>query len=116
METLSPGITGRHRGGNQLEPLAASPREACTLLNLGLTRLYQLIRNDELDSYLDGSSRRITMESIHRRLERLLANARTTESTDKTQRRRPPSRKQSRKSEHSRAERPSRVPVAKSRV
>lgn len=65
-----PRITSDH-----LEPLAVSPRQACTLLKIGVTRLYQLLRNNELESYLDGRARRITMDSIHRRITRLLAGA-----------------------------------------
>jgi hypothetical protein len=35
----------------------------------------QLLRDDELESYLDGRARRITMDSIHRRITRLLVPA-----------------------------------------
>ena len=108
METLSPGVTGPRCAEKQLEPLAASPREACVLMNVGMTRLYQLMRDDEVESYLDGGSRRITMESIRRRQERLLANSRTTDPAEKAHRRRPPSRKRTRSKPESRAERPSR--------
>jgi len=81
-----PRITGDH-----LEPLAVSPRQACTLLKIGVTRLYQLLRDDELESYLDGRARRITMDSIHRRITRLLASASATGPTteDMPQPRRP---------------------------
>ena len=114
MEALSPGVTGRRCGDNRLEPLAASPREACVLLNVGMTRLYQLMHTDELESYLDGGSRRITMESIRRRLERLLAGSRAPDSADKAHRRRPPSPKRTRsKPERSRAVRPSRRRMAR---
>src|SRR5262245_55294238 len=60
---------------NHLSPLAVSPRKACVLLDCGNTHLYELLRNGELESYLDGRARRITMESIHRRITRLLASA-----------------------------------------
>lgn len=42
------------------------------LLSIGNTRLYELIRTGELDSYLEGRARRITMESIQRRVARKL--------------------------------------------
>jgi excisionase family DNA binding protein len=71
MSSLHPGITGRA----DLEPLAVSPRQACVLLNVGLTRLYELLGSGELESYLDGRSRRITMRSIHRRIKRLLKDS-----------------------------------------
>jgi excisionase family DNA binding protein len=64
--------------GVDLEPLAVSPRQACILLGVGVTRLYQLLRNDELESYQEGRARRITMRSIHRRITRLLASASAT--------------------------------------
>jgi hypothetical protein len=55
------------------QPLAVSPRVASRLLSLGNTRLYQLIRNGDLDSYIDGQrARRITMASIKRYIKRRL--------------------------------------------
>jgi excisionase family DNA binding protein len=61
-----------------LEPLAVSPAEACRLLSIGNTRLYQLIGSAELESYRDGRARRITMRSIRARMARLLAAGRGT--------------------------------------
>jgi excisionase family DNA binding protein len=86
MASLHPGITGR--ADNQLEPLAVTPRQACVLLSVCNTRLYELIRDGELESYLDGRSRRITMHSIHRRRMRLLASASATRAADTPQPRR----------------------------
>jgi len=74
MTSIHPGVTGRGAPEN-FEPLAVSPRQARLLLGVGTTRLYQLIGNGELESYLDGRSRRITMESIRRRITQLLAAA-----------------------------------------
>jgi hypothetical protein len=45
------------------------------LLCIGNTRLYQLISTGELESYREGRARRVTMESIERRIARLLAEA-----------------------------------------
>jgi excisionase family DNA binding protein len=59
----------------EIEPLAVSPRQACRLLGCGLTRLYELIGAGQLESYLDGRSRRITTRSIKARIERLLASS-----------------------------------------
>ncbi len=72
-------LTAKH-----FEPLAVSPRQACLLLGVGITRLYQLIGNGELESYLDGRSRRITMESIRRRVTQLLAGAGVPSAATKT--------------------------------
>jgi len=57
------------------EPLVVGPREASRLLGVGNTRLYELIAAGELETYLDGRSRRITMASIRARVARLLAAA-----------------------------------------
>jgi excisionase family DNA binding protein len=45
-------------------PLAVPPRQACQLLCVGLTRLYELLHTGELESYRHGRSRRITISSI----------------------------------------------------
>jgi excisionase family DNA binding protein len=68
MATISPEVTGR-----ALEPLAVSPRQACLLLGVGNTRLYQLIGAGELEAYHEGRARRITMRSIRERVARLAA-------------------------------------------
>jgi excisionase family DNA binding protein len=60
---------------NYVEPLSVSPRQACRMLNVGNTRLYQLIGAGELASYQDGRARRITVDSIRRRIARLLGEA-----------------------------------------
>jgi excisionase family DNA binding protein len=80
MATIHPGITGRRSGvaDHQFEPLVVSPRQACLLLGIGNTRLYQLIGNGELETYRDGRARRITMQSIRDRLARLIAAAGAT--------------------------------------
>jgi excisionase family DNA binding protein len=63
-----------NRALSEIEPLAVSPRQACRILSVGNTRLYELIAAGEIESYLDGRSRRITMASIRTRIARLLAN------------------------------------------
>ena len=45
------------------------------LLSIGNTHLYELIRTGELDSYLEGRARRISMESIEQRVAHLLVEA-----------------------------------------
>ena len=88
MATIHPEVTGR-AVGEHLEPLAVSPREACRLLSIGNTYLYRLIAERELDSYRDGRARRITMESIRRRIVQLLAAAgATSAATEAAARRR----------------------------
>jgi excisionase family DNA binding protein len=57
-------------------PLVVSPRQACQLLSVGLTRLYELLKAGELDSLHVGRSRRVTVASIHAFIERQLATSR----------------------------------------
>jgi hypothetical protein len=52
--------------------LVVSPRVARRLLDTGNTRLYELLAAGELDSYREGRSRKITMESIRRLVRRRL--------------------------------------------
>jgi excisionase family DNA binding protein len=89
MATIRPQITGR----NDLEALAVSPRQACRLLGVGNTRLYELINAGELDSYRDGRMRRVTMESIRARVARLLACAADESRTTALSRRAPKERR-----------------------
>jgi excisionase family DNA binding protein len=57
------------------KPLAVPPRQACELLSVGLTRLYELMNKGELESFHIGRARRITTASIHAFIERhLLVN------------------------------------------
>jgi hypothetical protein len=74
---------------NDLEPLAVSPRQTGQLLNIGLTRVWQLIGSGELETYWEGTSRKVTMRSIRTRHERQLAAARGTEAIPQPRRRRP---------------------------
>jgi excisionase family DNA binding protein len=62
-------------GGAAVEPLAVSPKQACVLANVGLTYLYQLLAAGELDSYWEGRHRKITLESIRRRQQRMIEEA-----------------------------------------
>jgi excisionase family DNA binding protein len=66
-----------------VEPLAVRPRDACTMLGIGLTHLYALIERGEISSYLDGAARKITTSSIREYVERRL------EASGSTRHRRP---------------------------
>jgi hypothetical protein len=72
MKSIPLGVAGRA----PLEPLAVSPRKACILLDCGLTHLFELLKRGELESYLDGRSRKITTRSVHDHQQRLLAGER----------------------------------------
>lgn len=56
----------------EVEPLVVKPRVAWKLLSCGNTKGYELLQSGELDSFLDGGSRKITMTSIRRYIERRL--------------------------------------------
>lgn len=56
-----------------LGPLVVKPKEARQLLRCSNTRLYELLGSGELDSFLDGRSRKIIVQSIHRYITRRLA-------------------------------------------
>jgi hypothetical protein len=64
------------------ERLVVSPRRARQLLDTGNTRLYELLSAGELDSFLEGRSRKITVESIHRFIDRRLADERRRTDRD----------------------------------
>ena len=60
-------------GLSDCERLVVSPRRARHMLDCGNTRLYELLKNQELVSYLDGRSRKITVELIRLYITRRLA-------------------------------------------
>lgn len=56
-----------------MEPVAVSPKGACRALDYGMTKLYELINNGELEAYKDGRATRITTASIRGYVARRLA-------------------------------------------
>jgi hypothetical protein len=68
------------------ERLVVSPRRARHMLDCGNTRLYELLKS-ELESYLDGRSRKIVVASIHRHIARRLAAEKDTTRSRSSQRR-----------------------------
>jgi excisionase family DNA binding protein len=84
MATIEPRkIFGQATGADDLEPLVVSPRQACLLLGVGNTRLYQLIGAGELEAYHEGRARRITMRSIRERVTRLAAKTESQAAMDR---------------------------------
>jgi len=59
-----------------VEPMVVRPKQACILLGCGLTNLFKMLNDGELESYRDGRSRLITLSSIKARVARKLAEAR----------------------------------------
>jgi hypothetical protein len=73
MATIDPAVTGR-----KPEPLLVRPRTAWLMLGCGNTHGYELLNGGELESFLDGKARKITVESIHRYIARKLGTAHAT--------------------------------------
>ena len=65
---VQPEITGRAIG----QPLVVSPNQAMTALGIGRAKLYEKINAGELQSYVDGGSRKILWDSIHAFIKRRL--------------------------------------------
>jgi hypothetical protein len=59
-----------------LPALVVSPNTAMRLLDCSRESLYRLINSEELDSYCEGRSRKIVLESIQAHIKRRLAAAR----------------------------------------
>jgi hypothetical protein len=55
------------------EPLVVSPRRAQQMLDIGHSRLYELLSAGELQSFKDGKSRKIVVASIQNYVARKLA-------------------------------------------
>jgi hypothetical protein len=62
------------------EPIVVSPRRARQMLDVGNTRIYELLKEHKLESYLDGRSRKITVESIRRYIAERLDEATKSDS------------------------------------
>jgi hypothetical protein len=63
-------------------PLLVKPKVAWKMLACSNTRGYELIAAREIDSFLDGRSRKITVESIRRYIARRLAPTDNSVNTD----------------------------------
>jgi hypothetical protein len=53
-------------------PLVVSPSKAMAMLDCGRTHLYKMLNTKQLESYLDGKSRKITVASIQAHIQRKL--------------------------------------------
>jgi Helix-turn-helix domain len=55
--------------------LVVKPSAAMAMLSVSRTRLYELLNTNQLESFRDGSSRKITVSSIRAYIARHLAEA-----------------------------------------
>ncbi len=51
-------------GSGDIGPLVVKPRDARRMLSCGQKKLYELLRDGQLESFKDGGSRKITVSSI----------------------------------------------------
>jgi hypothetical protein len=65
---------------SEIEPLAVRTAEAMRLAGHGKTKLFELVKAGEYESYLDGRVRLITTASIRARIQRKLEESRRTEA------------------------------------
>jgi len=79
MRTWSLLVSDRNSQAVDVEPLVVKPKVSWRLLGCGNTRGYELIAAGELESYKDGRSRKITVASIRRYIERRLAASNSLE-------------------------------------
>jgi hypothetical protein len=63
----------RSTGLGEMGPLVVKPKVAWAMLACSNTRGYELLAAGELESFLDGRSRKITVSSIHALIARRLA-------------------------------------------
>ena len=73
-------------GIGELGPLVVKPKVAWKLLACSNTRGYELIAAGELESFLDGRSRKIIVASIHRHIAQRLEAEKTAVATPRPRR------------------------------
>ena len=79
MSTTYRGVIGRATEVTD-EPLLVRPHAAWQMLGCGNTHGYALLNAGELESFLDGRSRKITVASIHNYIARQLGKAPATKT------------------------------------
>jgi hypothetical protein len=72
----------------EMGPLVVKPKIAWRMLSCSNTRGYELLAAGELESFLDGRSRKITVESIHALIARRLAAEKAPRAAREAPRRR----------------------------
>jgi hypothetical protein len=60
-----------------MPPIAVPPKVAWQMLGIGETTLFKLLKNGELESFLEGSARRILVSSIHDYVRRRVEESKT---------------------------------------
>jgi hypothetical protein len=76
----------------QFEPFAVRPKDGARLAGVGLTLFYERLNDGVYESFLDGTNRLVTVESIKRHQRQLLEAARGTPRENSSKRRGGPGR------------------------
>jgi len=66
------GVEATSQGSAEGQPIVASVNEAMVALKIGRAKIYEHLNSGELESYLEGTSRRILWRSIYSYIERQL--------------------------------------------
>jgi hypothetical protein len=61
---------------DRIKPLVTGMTGACVMLDCGIDKLYDLIAAKEIDSFLEGTRRKVVIHSIESLIERRLASRR----------------------------------------
>jgi hypothetical protein len=64
-----------YENNDELRPLATSVKGACRILDCGPTRMNELIKSRVVESYKDGKSRKLVVQSLIDYVARLRAEA-----------------------------------------
>jgi hypothetical protein len=91
--SAAPSATRHTSLTTEVGPLVVGPNRAMVILDCGRTRLYELIEAGEIDTYLDGASRKITVHSLCAYVQRKLEAAGSSSVRPKS--RRPTNRRES---------------------
>jgi excisionase family DNA binding protein len=65
-----------HNNHGNVPTLLVRPKQACSMLSVGLTRLYELLNSGTLESFKDGKARKITVRSIEEYVDKQVGDAR----------------------------------------
>jgi hypothetical protein len=63
------------KNNDELYPLATSVKAGCRIINCGTTKMFELIKTGEIESYKDGKTRQLVVASLHDYVARRRAEA-----------------------------------------
>lgn len=66
----------RKKDALQIEPRVTDVNGGCKRANVGKDRFYELLHTGEIESYLDGRSRKVVLASVDAYIDRQIAESR----------------------------------------